>query len=156
MRAAKYHQWIYDELGDRDYDSFEFNEHHLLKEKILFAVHGPPKELEGGTIGYDDKQIKECEDLYEKIRTKNKWNKDNFDEHDENCIAIDHSDDSEIECVTDQKEEISMDIDKITHVEAIVSLTFLQTLREHATILSPIQSFHQVGIYILIYSPFAS
>ncbi|KRT79641.1 hypothetical protein AMK59_7619, partial [Oryctes borbonicus] len=77
MTSAKYQQWMYDELGDRDYDSFEYDEHHLLREKIRFAMYGPPKEQIDGTIDYEPKQKKESEDLYDKIQAKNneysKW-----------------------------------------------------------------------------------
>lgn len=36
-----------DMLGDRDYDSFEFDQHNYLKDKIAFALRGPP-ETENG------------------------------------------------------------------------------------------------------------
>ncbi|GJQ87937.1 hypothetical protein Trydic_g1200 [Trypoxylus dichotomus] len=49
----------------------------------------------------------------------NEWNKNYFDKHYESCTAIDYSDDSEIECVTDQNEGLPKDTDKINHVEVI-------------------------------------
>lgn len=36
-----------DMLGDRDYDSFEFDQHNYLKDKIAFALYGPPKDEKG-------------------------------------------------------------------------------------------------------------
>ncbi|KAI4461600.1 hypothetical protein MML48_5g00013637 [Holotrichia oblita] len=78
LTSTKYQQMIYDELGDRDFDSFEINQHELLKKKILFALYGPPKQLKDGDIGYEAKEMKEMETLYNQIRTTNnkysKWN----------------------------------------------------------------------------------
>lgn len=62
---------MYEELGDRDYDGFEPNEGALLKEKILYALYGPPKLLKDKTIGYEEKQKEEAKKLYDKIREKN-------------------------------------------------------------------------------------
>ncbi|XP_050301172.1 uncharacterized protein LOC126739502 [Anthonomus grandis grandis] len=53
-------------LGDRDYDRFEYDEHEALKDKIAFALKGPPE----AESGYDKKQLKEIEKIYEKIKAE--------------------------------------------------------------------------------------
>lgn len=52
-----------DLLGDRDYDNFEYNELDLLKEKIGFALYGPPLT----ESGYDGKQKKKIDNLFKVI-----------------------------------------------------------------------------------------
>lgn len=59
-----------DELGDRDFDSFEHNEHELLENKILYALYGPPKQ-QNDNIGYEETQMKKVKKLYETIRDTN-------------------------------------------------------------------------------------
>lgn len=56
-----------DQLGNRDYDSFEFNEHDLLKSKIGFSKFGPPESEDG----YDAKKLKEIEKTYKQIQEYN-------------------------------------------------------------------------------------
>lgn len=53
-------------LGDRDYDSYEFNQHEYLKKNIAYAICGPPTD-EGG---YSKKVNKEVERLFKKILEK--------------------------------------------------------------------------------------
>lgn len=71
FRSIKYQQLMCDELSDRDYDNFEKDEHKYLKDKILYAMYGPPRILETKEIGYEEKQIKEADEIYQKIRTEN-------------------------------------------------------------------------------------
>jgi len=40
---------MFDQLGDRDYDCFEPDQHEYLKDKIGFALYGPPKTVNGWT-----------------------------------------------------------------------------------------------------------
>lgn len=58
---------MYDRLGDRDYDCFEYDEHGYLREKIGFATFGPPQSENG----YDKKQKKSIEETYKRIRLHN-------------------------------------------------------------------------------------
>ncbi|KAJ8965251.1 hypothetical protein NQ314_004263 [Rhamnusium bicolor] len=44
MGSENYQKLMADMLGDRDYDSFEFNQHEHLKNKIAFALLGPPQK----------------------------------------------------------------------------------------------------------------
>ncbi|CAG9766221.1 unnamed protein product [Ceutorhynchus assimilis] len=53
-------------LGDRDYDSFEFDQHDYLKDKIGFALKGPPQE----TSGYDKKTKIHIDTLFKAIQTQ--------------------------------------------------------------------------------------
>lgn len=53
-------------LGDRDYDSFEFDQHQFLKDKIGFALKGPPQE----ETGYDEKTLKHIDQLYEVVKNQ--------------------------------------------------------------------------------------
>ncbi|XP_064211667.1 uncharacterized protein LOC103313132 isoform X1 [Tribolium castaneum] len=45
--SKEYQQMMLDMLGDRDYDSFDYYEHEFLKEKIAYAIYGPPETEEG-------------------------------------------------------------------------------------------------------------
>ncbi|KAK9685153.1 protein of unknown function (DUF4781) [Popillia japonica] len=75
LTSTKYQQMMSDELGDRDFDSFEHNEHELLENKILYALYGPPKQ-QNDNIGYEETQMKKVKKLYETIRdTNNKYSK---------------------------------------------------------------------------------
>lgn len=56
-----------DLLGDRDYDSYEYNEHEHLKKNIAYAICGPPSNVGG----YSTKIMAEVERLYQKILEKN-------------------------------------------------------------------------------------
>lgn len=56
-----------DMLGDRDYDSFEYDEHNLLKNKIGYSLFGPPENKDG----YTSKQLKRIETLYKVIVREN-------------------------------------------------------------------------------------
>ncbi|KAK4876434.1 hypothetical protein RN001_012856 [Aquatica leii] len=60
--SKEFHQMMFDRLGDRDYDSFEADEHMHLKQKIGFAKFGPPIELD-----YDQKQQQIIEETYQVI-----------------------------------------------------------------------------------------
>lgn len=51
------------DLGDRDYDAFFFNEHDLLKDKIAFAL-GLPQTVEK----YDSKSQTKIDSLYNIIK----------------------------------------------------------------------------------------
>lgn len=64
VTPKNFQQNMLDQLGDRDYDCFESNEHEFLKKKIGFALYGPPKENEGN---YSQDQQKDVETLYVKI-----------------------------------------------------------------------------------------
>lgn len=57
---------MYEYLGDRDYDSFEFDEHKHLKQKIYFAIYGMPDSLEE-----DEKKKRFVKDIYKQIRSTN-------------------------------------------------------------------------------------
>ncbi|KAF2896019.1 hypothetical protein ILUMI_10166 [Ignelater luminosus] len=65
--SKEFQQLMYDRLGDRDYDCFEYNEHEHLKSKIGFAKFGPPQSEEG----YYEKQNKSIEETYKQICTYN-------------------------------------------------------------------------------------
>lgn len=54
-------------LGNRDYDSYEFDQHKYLKKNIAYAICGPPID-EGG---YSEKVNNEVERLFKKILEKN-------------------------------------------------------------------------------------
>lgn len=54
-------------LGNRDYDSYEFDQHEYLKKNIAYAICGPPLHEEG----YSEKVYKEVERLFKKILEKN-------------------------------------------------------------------------------------
>lgn len=58
-----YQRLMADLLGDRDYDSFDFDQHDLLKDKIGFALYGPPKR----ETGYDEKEKKKIDCLFKSI-----------------------------------------------------------------------------------------
>ncbi|CAG9821000.1 unnamed protein product [Phaedon cochleariae] len=60
MTSIRYQQLMSDLLGDRDYDSFEYNQHQELKDKIAYALFGPPEKEEG----YDRKQTSRAEKIY--------------------------------------------------------------------------------------------
>ncbi|KAJ8925280.1 hypothetical protein NQ315_009108 [Exocentrus adspersus] len=68
MDSGKYQQLMVDMLGDRDYDGFDHDQHKLLKEKIAFALMGPPKAEEG----YDAKDMKQVEPLFKAIMDNSK------------------------------------------------------------------------------------
>ncbi|KAF5306468.1 hypothetical protein FQR65_LT18564 [Abscondita terminalis] len=73
VRDLEFHQMMFDRLGDRDYDSFQPDEHTYLKDKIGFAKFGPP-QMESG---YDDAQNNSIDETYELIVNNNnryaKW-----------------------------------------------------------------------------------
>ncbi|KAF5278095.1 hypothetical protein FQR65_LT03611 [Abscondita terminalis] len=52
--SREFHQMMFDRLGDRDYDSFEPNQHTYLKDKIGFAKYGPPQSVNGYNIAQKD------------------------------------------------------------------------------------------------------
>ncbi|KAF5304628.1 hypothetical protein FQR65_LT07910 [Abscondita terminalis] len=69
--SREFQQMMFDQLGNRDYDSFEENQHVHLKNKIGFAKYGPPSANE-----YNEKQKKSIEKTYEKIKAfNNKFSK---------------------------------------------------------------------------------
>lgn len=55
-----------DMLGDRDYDSFEFDQHNYLKDKIAFALRGPPENENG----YSEDVLKEVDNLCKILLTE--------------------------------------------------------------------------------------
>ncbi|KAK4885967.1 hypothetical protein RN001_002238 [Aquatica leii] len=61
--SVEFQQMMFDRLGDRDYDSFEPDEHFYLKDKIAFAKFGPPQTENG----YDENEKKSIEETYETI-----------------------------------------------------------------------------------------
>lgn len=63
FRPSEYHQDRLENLGDRDYDSFDYSEHEELKKKIGFHLFAYPSS----ESGYDQKQNKEINDLFKKI-----------------------------------------------------------------------------------------
>ncbi|KAG5879124.1 hypothetical protein JTB14_031671 [Gonioctena quinquepunctata] len=63
MDSAKYQKLMADMLGDRDYDRFEFDQHEQLKQKIAFAMFGPPT----AETGYDNKVMKKVAVVYKAI-----------------------------------------------------------------------------------------
>ncbi|XP_066152373.1 uncharacterized protein [Euwallacea fornicatus] len=60
LNAEKMQSIWADMLGDRDYDSFEFDEHKYLKQKIGFGLKGPPKK----ETGYTESEEKEIDRLF--------------------------------------------------------------------------------------------
>ncbi|KAF5278096.1 hypothetical protein FQR65_LT03612 [Abscondita terminalis] len=58
--SKEFHQIMFDRLGDRDYDSFEPDQHTYLKDKIGFAKFGPPQT----ESGYHDAQNKSIDKTY--------------------------------------------------------------------------------------------
>ncbi|KAF7279925.1 hypothetical protein GWI33_006596 [Rhynchophorus ferrugineus] len=69
INAEKLQEIFAQMLCDRDYDRFEYNEHNYLKDKIGYALKGPPTDARG----YDDKTKKNIESLYDAIlSTSNK------------------------------------------------------------------------------------
>ncbi|CAH0550152.1 unnamed protein product [Brassicogethes aeneus] len=71
--SVEYHLMMAEMLGDRDYDSFEHNQHEYLKSKIGYAFFGPPSTEEEENIVYDKDKKKKIEDFYKKIvETNNK------------------------------------------------------------------------------------
>ncbi|KAJ8963322.1 hypothetical protein NQ318_018791 [Aromia moschata] len=67
MDSKNYQKLMADMLGDRDYDSFEYDQHEYLKKKIAFAMLGPPQNEEG----YEKKDMKTVQSLYESIIKNN-------------------------------------------------------------------------------------
>ncbi|KAF5306470.1 hypothetical protein FQR65_LT18566 [Abscondita terminalis] len=61
--SREFHQMMFDRLGDRDYDSFEPNQHTYLKDKIGFAKYGPPQSVNG----YNSAQKKSIDETYKVI-----------------------------------------------------------------------------------------
>ncbi|KAJ8963323.1 hypothetical protein NQ318_018792 [Aromia moschata] len=57
--SESYQKLMADMLGDRDYDSFEYNQHKHLKKKIAFALAGP----ETSEKGYEKKFWKKPRDF---------------------------------------------------------------------------------------------
>lgn len=78
-----YQQYLAINLGNRDYDCYEANEHKYLKYKIAFAFFGPPEDDKEKTSTftnfdfnadikiYNAKQVKFIEEAYEKILKHN-------------------------------------------------------------------------------------
>ncbi|XP_050513531.1 uncharacterized protein LOC126889339 isoform X2 [Diabrotica virgifera virgifera] len=69
MTSEAFQKIMADRLGDRDYDSFAFDEHDLLKKKIGFAIFGPPGQETGN--GYDKAQNSQIEHLFNSILKHN-------------------------------------------------------------------------------------
>ena len=67
FRSNNYQQIMLDLLGDRDYDSFDHFEFEQLKDKIGYALYGPPET----ETGYSEKQKKKIEFLFEIIIKQN-------------------------------------------------------------------------------------
>lgn len=65
--STNYQKLMADMLGDRDWDRFEHDQHEYLKKKIAFALLGPPQKEEG----YEKKDIKKVQALYESILKNN-------------------------------------------------------------------------------------
>ncbi|XP_063908497.1 uncharacterized protein LOC135126394 [Zophobas morio] len=63
LGSKEYQQLMLDMLGDRDYDSFDYYEFEYLKEKIGYALNGPPKKEEG----YEEKEKEKIGFLFKKI-----------------------------------------------------------------------------------------
>lgn len=57
---------MYEYLGNRDFDSFECDEHEHLKNKIYFAIYGLPDSLE-----QDEEKEKIINEVYNLIRSTN-------------------------------------------------------------------------------------
>ncbi|GJQ76301.1 putative cognition [Trypoxylus dichotomus] len=72
ISSERFQQLMYEYLGDRDFDSFEYDEHEYLKKKIYFAIYGLPDALEE-----DEAKQKNVEEIYNQIRSTNnrycKW-----------------------------------------------------------------------------------
>ncbi|KAI4467636.1 hypothetical protein MML48_2g00000930 [Holotrichia oblita] len=70
--AQRFQQLMYEHLGDRDFDSFEFDEHKHLRQKIYYAIYGMPDSVEE-----DEKKTRVVKDIYKQIRSTNneycKW-----------------------------------------------------------------------------------
>ncbi|CAH1128045.1 unnamed protein product [Ceutorhynchus assimilis] len=66
LGSEKLHSIWADMLGDRDYDSFEFDQHNYLKDKIGFALKGPPQQ----TSGYEEKTKTHIDSLFKVIQTQ--------------------------------------------------------------------------------------
>ncbi|CAG9838624.1 unnamed protein product [Diabrotica balteata] len=67
MTSEAFQKIMADRLGDRDYDSFAFDQHDLLKKKIGFALFGPPVQ----ETGYDEVQNSQIENLFKPILKHN-------------------------------------------------------------------------------------
>ncbi|XP_072397360.1 uncharacterized protein [Diabrotica undecimpunctata] len=69
MTSEAFQKIMADRLGDRDYDSFAFDQHDLLKKKIGFALFGPPVQ----ETGYDEVQNSEIDNLFKPILKHNNF-----------------------------------------------------------------------------------
>lgn len=64
-----------DRLGDRDYDSFEADEHQHLKKKIGFAFFGPPQNNDGGYKMKQNEQMQAILQQLLKVSSKLNFNR---------------------------------------------------------------------------------
>nr|CAH7742653.1 unnamed protein product [Callosobruchus chinensis] len=64
LDSEQFHTVMANSLGDRDYDCLEFNEEEYLKDKIAYALFGPPSSEEG----YGRKEMKEVEKICKAIK----------------------------------------------------------------------------------------
>nr|XP_022908568.1 uncharacterized protein LOC111419914 [Onthophagus taurus] len=73
ISSERFQQTMYELIGDRDFDSFEYDEHDYLKNKLYFAIYGSPDSCEK-----DEEKEQVLNDLYGLIRKTNneysKWN----------------------------------------------------------------------------------
>uniref|UniRef100_A0A6P7GQA6 Uncharacterized protein LOC114345461 n=2 Tax=Diabrotica virgifera virgifera TaxID=50390 RepID=A0A6P7GQA6_DIAVI len=69
MTSEAFQKIMADRLGDRDYDSFAFDQHDLLKKKIGYALFGQPVQEIGN--GYDEAQNSQIEHLFKAILKHN-------------------------------------------------------------------------------------
>ncbi|XP_050513522.1 uncharacterized protein LOC126889334 [Diabrotica virgifera virgifera] len=69
LTSEAFQKIMADRLGDRDYDSFAFDQHELLERKIGFALFGQPVQESGN--GYDKAQNKQIKNLYKIILKHN-------------------------------------------------------------------------------------
>ncbi|XP_072397359.1 uncharacterized protein [Diabrotica undecimpunctata] len=69
ITSETFQEMMADRLGDRDYDSFAFDEHHLLKKKIGFAWFGQPNQETGN--GYDEAQNSQIDKVFNAILKHN-------------------------------------------------------------------------------------
>ncbi|XP_056646597.1 uncharacterized protein LOC130451540 isoform X1 [Diorhabda sublineata] len=74
--AEKFQGIMADMLGDRDYDSFAFNQHSSLKDKIGFALFGQPMEENG----YSDNQNEQIDKIFKSILKHNNLYAEHIDQ----------------------------------------------------------------------------
>ncbi|XP_018330293.1 uncharacterized protein LOC108740466 isoform X2 [Agrilus planipennis] len=63
-----FQQNMYELLGDRDYDCFEYNQLDELKKKIGFALFGAPQEN-----GYTEKGLQQIDTIFKRIINENMY-----------------------------------------------------------------------------------